>query len=159
MRKEGEMNETERKYDDIIHRERPVDEEVFRRHPRMSPENRAKIFSPFSALRGYDERLAEENVKLLQQKQMELSEEESKILSEKLQQVEKGRTIVVTCFRPDSPTSEKGYYTKIRGRVKSIDKIYRHLEIEAPTGENPHAKRGDISIRFDEIVDINLSQE
>ena len=52
--------ETAQKYGDIIEMERPQTEESFRKHPRMTLQNRAKIFSPFAALRGYDEQLAEE---------------------------------------------------------------------------------------------------
>ena len=52
--------ETARKYADILHIERPQSEESLRKHPRMTLQNRAKIFSPFAALRGYDEQLAEE---------------------------------------------------------------------------------------------------
>ena len=40
--------------------ERPQTEESLRKHPRMTLQNRAKIFSPFSPLRGYDEQLAAE---------------------------------------------------------------------------------------------------
>lgn len=42
--------ETARKYSDIINMERPVS-----RHPRMDLVNRAKIFTPYDALRGFDE--------------------------------------------------------------------------------------------------------
>lgn len=52
--------ETARKYADIIDMERPQNEESLRKHPRMTLQNRAKIFSPFAALRGYDDQLAEE---------------------------------------------------------------------------------------------------
>lgn len=56
--------ETARKYADILPMERPQSEESLRKHPRMSLQNRAKIFSPFAALRGYDEQLAEERKKI-----------------------------------------------------------------------------------------------
>ena len=52
--------ETAQKYGDIIEMERPQTEESLRKHPRMTLQNRAKIFSPFSPLRGYDEQLAAE---------------------------------------------------------------------------------------------------
>ena len=52
--------ETAQKYGDIIEMERPQTEESLRKHPRMTLQNRAKIFSPFAALRGYDEQLAAE---------------------------------------------------------------------------------------------------
>ena len=46
-----------RKYADILDKSRPQTEESLRRHPRMPVQNRAKIFAPFAALRGYEERL------------------------------------------------------------------------------------------------------
>ena len=52
--------EAARKYADIIGLERSQSEESLRRHPRMSLANRAKIFSPFAAVRGYDEPIAKE---------------------------------------------------------------------------------------------------
>ena len=52
--------ETAQKYGDILEMERPQTEESLRKHPRMTLQNRAKIFSPFSPLRGYDEQLAAE---------------------------------------------------------------------------------------------------
>ncbi len=56
---------TREKYSDIINSSRPGDEDFFRRHPRMPVSERAKIFAPFAALRGYDERLEEEDEKKL----------------------------------------------------------------------------------------------
>ena len=55
--------ENARKYADILNESRPDSGESRRRHPRMSLQNRAKIFSPFAALRGYDEQLAKEREK------------------------------------------------------------------------------------------------
>ena len=43
--------ETAQKYGDIIEMERTQTEESLRKHPRMTLQNRAKIFSPFAALR------------------------------------------------------------------------------------------------------------
>ena len=54
--------ETAQKYGDILEMERPQSEESLRKHPRMTLQNRAKIFSPFSPLRGYDEQLAAEKL-------------------------------------------------------------------------------------------------
>ena len=50
--------ETAQKYGDILEMERPQTEESLRNHPRMTLQKRAKIFSPFSPLLGYDEQLA-----------------------------------------------------------------------------------------------------
>ncbi len=45
------------KYKDIINKERPRHDgdEFEARHPHMSREQRAKIFAPFAALKGYEE--------------------------------------------------------------------------------------------------------
>ncbi len=47
-------------YRDIMKAERPV---LPPGHPRMDVLNRAKLFSPFAALRGFEERIAEEDIK------------------------------------------------------------------------------------------------
>ena len=47
------------KYADILHGSRP---EPSYKHPRMALSNRAKIFSPFAALRGYEEEITEEGL-------------------------------------------------------------------------------------------------
>lgn len=76
--------ETARKYADILHMERPQSEESLRKHPRMTLQNRAKIFSPFAALRGYDEQLAEEKQRTERVTKRILTEEEMSDLSDKL---------------------------------------------------------------------------
>lgn len=48
-----------RKYADILEKSRPRTEQSLRRHPRMPLQNRAKIFAPFAALRGYEDGLDE----------------------------------------------------------------------------------------------------
>ena len=62
-----------RKYADILHLARP---EPSPAHPRMSRLNRAKIFSPFAALRGYEEEIAVEVQEHLKVAKIELSEED-----------------------------------------------------------------------------------
>lgn len=76
--------ETARKYADILHMERPQSEESLRKHPRMTLQNRAKIFPPFAALRGYDEQLAEEKQRTERVTKRILTEEEMSDLSDKL---------------------------------------------------------------------------
>lgn len=48
-----------RKYADILDKQRPQSEQSLRKHPRMPLQNRAKIFAPFAALRGYEDKLDE----------------------------------------------------------------------------------------------------
>ena len=67
-KKEQSPSMTAAKYADILHLARP---KPSHQHPRMLVENRAKIFSPFAALRGYEEEIAEEGIE-----GMEAAEEE-----------------------------------------------------------------------------------
>lgn len=124
--------ETARKYADILHRERPQSEESKRKHPRMSIQNRAKIFSPFAALRGYDEQLAEEKQRIERVTKRILTEEEMSDLSDKLMQVTKGMTITVHYFVEDTAHPEipaVGNYVTLTGKVDSIDPMFRTLQI------------------------------
>ena len=55
------MSVTIATYQDILNLSRPIS-----KHPKMSVENRAKLFTPFSALRGFDiEILTTEQYRLL----------------------------------------------------------------------------------------------
>jgi hypothetical protein len=47
--------QTTHKYDDIIDMEYPLKTSDTVKHPRMSNAERAKIFAPFAALRGFDD--------------------------------------------------------------------------------------------------------
>ncbi len=51
------MTTAEVLYQDIIKKSRPENPEIRRKHPRMQLADRAKIFAPFSALRGFDDAL------------------------------------------------------------------------------------------------------
>ena len=55
------LTDSSSEYKDIIDKNRPVhDGDDFEaRHPKMSRENRAKIFAPFAALKGYEEAIDE----------------------------------------------------------------------------------------------------
>ena len=82
--------ETAQKYGDILEMKHPQTEETLRKHPRMTLQNRAKIFSPFSPLRGYDEQLAAEKQRTERVTKRILTEEEMSALSDRLMQVTKG---------------------------------------------------------------------
>jgi hypothetical protein len=56
------------KYEDIIYMTYPLENHDNIKHPRMPVADRAKIFSPFSALKGYDDAIA--------RKQREVEDEE-----------------------------------------------------------------------------------
>ena len=138
--------ETARKYADILHMERPQSEESLRRHPRMTLQNRAKIFSPFAALRGYDEQLAEEKQRTERVTKRILTEEEMSNLSDRLMQVTKGMTITVRYFVEDTAHPETppvGNYVTLTGKVESIDPVFRTLQIEKAV------------VPFEDLVEVN----
>ena len=55
--------------------------------------NRAKIFSPFAALRGYENEIASESRDHLKGNRIELSEEGKEALNQKISQLRKGQDI------------------------------------------------------------------
>lgn len=67
------------KYADLLPLSRPAPIK-----PRMTIQNRAKIFSPFAALRGYEDEIASEGKDHLKVQRIELSEEEKAKLSDTL---------------------------------------------------------------------------
>lgn len=97
------------------------------KHPRMTLENRAKIFSPFAALRGYEQKVAEEGRKIRRIEKQLLSDGEQEKLSEKLSQLRKGAEVSVTFFVPEEDTI--GTYQELTGRVEGIDAVAQTLQI------------------------------
>ena len=138
--------ETARKYADILPMERPQSEESLHKHPRMTIQNRAKIFSPFAALRGYDEQLAEEKQRTERVTKRILTEEEMSDLSDKLMQVTKGMTVTVSYFVEDTTHSEMpavGNYVTLTGKVEAIDPVFRTLQIAKEV------------VPFEDLVDVS----
>lgn len=82
------------RYDDIINLPRPES-----KHPRMSNADRAKIFSPFAALKGHTETIRQKEI--LRVNKIDLSDEMAASLNEKLALLEKGQMITVTYFFSD----------------------------------------------------------
>ncbi len=147
------MTNAEALYQDIIHLERPVNREVLRRHPRMSLEMRAKIFSPFAALRGLEDCLAAEGGKLHRQVRQVLNEEEAQHLSDQLNHLRKGMEIVVTCFVADEPSGDLGQYKTITGRVVALEAPLRLLRLQC--GEERNLKSVTTTLRLDDIAAIH----
>lgn len=158
-----EGKEVSRIYADILPLSRP---EPSHAHPRMSKLNRAKIFSPFAALRGYEEEIAAEGLEHLKVVKIELTEEDKGKLSDKLLQVRKGMEVTVCYFEADEPTTfdtlsestkagtHLGNYRMVTGTVNRIDPVYRELEIS--TGyKNVLGKKLPVTIRFDDILDLS----
>ena len=147
--KEGRL--VAQKYADILHLSRP---EPPAKHPRMSITNRAKIFSPFAALRGFDDEISSEGATKLLVKKVELFDEEKNNLSDKLLQVKKGMKVVVRYFV--KTTENAGKYMSLTGTVVMIDPVYRELKVMQDSDRKAVSieKELPVVIPFDDIADL-----
>ncbi len=128
------------RYDDIINLPRPES-----KHPHMSNADRAKIFSPFAALKGHTETIRKKEI--LRVNKIDLSDEAAAALNEKLTLLEKGQMVTITYFFSDpgpdgTGGTAEGIYITLSGIIKHLDSIFRILEID------------DHKINFDDIADI-----
>ncbi|MCR5577375.1 MAG: hypothetical protein K6F56_10235 [Oscillospiraceae bacterium] len=132
------------------------------RHPPMDPGRRAKIFSPFSALRGFEEAIDEKR-KLYVEKR-ELNEEEQQdlnrtlsFLRERTANLRLARqahiTAVVTCYVPCMDENHEAYgrrgsYETVTGTVWRVDPVL-HKTILI----------GDKEIEIADIAAITIGEE
>lgn len=86
----------------------------------MKISDRAKQFMPFASLRGFDQMVKEKEKVLIEKR--ELSEEESKELSEKLNGLKKGDLVSIIYFL-------FGEYKKTTGVITAIDLTLKNLTI------------------------------
>lgn len=121
------MNVTLTAYQDILYCSRPVS-----RHPKMSIENRAKLFTPFSALRGFDiEILTQEQDRLLMP-QISLASDREEEIYRVLNGLHQGDWATVTYFVPVKHIAQQllGEYTVVSGEVKRVDDVEQLLVLE-----------------------------
>ena len=121
------MNVTLAAYQDILYCSRPVS-----RHPKMSIENRAKLFTPFSALRGFDiEILTQEQDRLLVP-QISLASDREEEIYRILNGLHQGDWATVTYFVPVKHIAQQllGEYTVVSGEVKRVDDVEQLLVLE-----------------------------
>lgn len=121
------MNVTLAAYQDILYCSRPVS-----RHPKMSIENRAKLFTPFSALRGFDiEILTTEQDRLLVPQVM-LSADQREAIWRALNALQKDDWVTVTHFQPVKSLDGQllGEYAVFSGTVKKVDDVEQLLVLE-----------------------------
>lgn len=121
------MNVTLAAYQDILYCSRPVS-----RHPRMSIENRAKLFTPFSALRGFDiEILTQEQDRLLMP-QISLASDREEEIYRVLNGLHQEDWATVTYFVPVKHIAQQllGEYTVVSGEVKRVDDVEQLLVLE-----------------------------
>ena len=121
------MSVTLAAYQDILYCSRPVS-----RHPKMSIENRAKLFTPFSALRGFDiEILTQEQDRLLMP-QISLASDREEEIYRVLHGLHQGDWATVSFFIPVKTIGNQtlGEYTMVSGEVKRVDDVEQLLVLE-----------------------------
>lgn len=115
-------------YRDMIHLSRPIS-----RHPKMSVENRAKLFTPFSALRGFDiEILTKEQDRLLVSR-VTLGTDQQELIRHRLNGLRSGQRVTVTYFRPEKELEGilLGEYVTQTGKVRRVDDFYQVLVLDS----------------------------
>lgn len=103
------------------------------RHPKMSVENRAKLFTPFSALRGFDiEILTQEQDRLLVPQIILASDREEEIYR-LLNGLHQGDWVTVSYFVPVKTIGGQilGEYTVVSGEVRRVDSVEQLLVLES----------------------------
>ena len=122
------------KYNDIIQMEYPLKSSDRIKHPRMMIEDRAKIFAPFAALKGYDQAIAAKQKTIVPR--IELSEESKEYLDLQLAKIERQLMrgqhpmITVVYFHKDKASNEEGgEYIQFTGMVAKFDQTSRILQI------------------------------
>ena len=116
------------KYADIINLPHPVS----RRHPQMSMADRAAQFSPFAALNGHEEAIAE-TARITEQRPI-LDETVKQEISDRLQAAVEPprRPLRIVYFQPDSRKSG-GACIEIYGRIRKLQPIERQILMENGT--------------------------
>lgn len=114
-------------YGDMIHLSRPIS-----RHPKMSVENRAKLFAPFSALRGFDiEILTKEQDRMLVSR-VTLGTDQQELIRHRLNDLRSGQRVTVTHFAlaRELESIPLGEYVTQTGQVRRVDDFYQVLVLD-----------------------------
>ena len=121
------------KYGNIIYLDRPVHNgDLFsRRHPKMT--NRAKIFAPFAALVGFEDRVRNKEIEYVARR--ELGEEEQSYLNKVLNRISRGDRVSVKFFEICSDHESEafgrlGQYKTVSGCVRWVDAVGQRLVLE-----------------------------
>ena len=121
------MSVTIAAYKDMLSLPRPPSKKT-----KKSVENRAKLFTPFSALRGFDiEILTQERDKLLVPRES-LSDGQQESVWRTLNSLQRGDWVTLTYFVPGKHIAGQllGEYTMTSGVVKKVDDVEQLLVLE-----------------------------
>ena len=132
-------------YDDLL----DLPHHVSPTRPRMSMADRAAQFSPFAALTGYGDAIAETG--RLTDARMELSEERLNRLNRRMQalveMLPQAPAVTFTYFTPDT-CKAGGAYRTITGNVKKVDMFHRRITLCNGT-----------VIPMDDILEIQIDEK
>ena len=151
------------RYRDVIAKGKPEHgrfDDFCIRHPKMATGRRAKIFSPFDALKGFNEAVASKSVIYTERKI--LSEEEQEKIDRELQELkeltynsrvakENNVQIEVTYFSlcldaNNDAYGRLGLYEELGGVCQRVDDIYKILYVD------------DAAIAFEDIFALRISK-
>ncbi len=149
------------RYAALLQQQRPVHSlDAFSfRHPAMPRANRAKIFAPFAALKGFEEAI--ESREPVRVPRRLLSEEEQEALSLRLQALfqlcpdsravrENAVTVTVCWFVsdtvPDDPDTETGEYRTRTGPLQRLDPERRCMTV------------GGVRVPFADIFELSFGR-
>ena len=147
------------RYSEVLRRGKPVHEKFDSfsiKHPSMPLEKRAKIFSPFDALKGFNEAISAKDV--IYEYRKTLSDDDIRILDQKLcllRQLTINRKTSTACNVPVEVTyfhlledpdmqEEQGNYLTDSGILRKVDDYSRMLILN-----------DDTRIPIDDIISIN----
>ncbi|MBR4393323.1 MAG: hypothetical protein IKT07_04780 [Oscillospiraceae bacterium] len=154
----------EQKYPHAFHSDRPkhdLPDDFVIRHPKMSLGQRAKIFSPFSALRGFEEAIDSKLETYV--RKIELCEEDqekvNQVLLELVELMKNGRqsghrpVVTVAFYIPCSDENNEAYglrgtYETLTGTVRKIDPVSRKI-----------IQVSESIIEFSDILEIGLATQ
>lgn len=154
----------DRRYDCALRQGRPRHEpydEFSLRHPKMQLGQRAKIFSPFDALKGFGEAIAEKLERYVEKR--ELTEEEQAALDACLgtlsERTQNGRTrrerpvhATALYYVPCADENHEAYgrlgqYRSVTGTVVKVDALRRTLRL------------GDTVLDFSDLAELRIEEE
>ncbi len=163
------MTNAEQAYADILYLNPVRSPESLRKHPRMSLEDRAKIFSPFSPLRGMEQCLDDEDSRLLLREKLSLSEEDAALLDHQLSCLKKGAQITVKHFvssateeqtrdtssaQQPEPRPVLGHLQKTTGVFLVLEQTSRRIRLDS--GESYAGKPIETRINLEDIREIRV---
>ncbi len=126
----GKNNRYTHKYDDIIKLDYPAfrNKDSLMKHPKMNLDDRAKIFMPFAALKGYEDAIKEKQRVIVPRKELSEESKESidyclKIIEKNLQDNTHPVTKVVYFLEEDDD------YVSFTGKVAKLNLYLKYIQI------------------------------